>query len=452
MIKYLPKNDKQLRLGQSLIGILVAMAVFSILAQAIFTVVGASFNFVSFNRARITARFLAEQKIELIRNLPYDDVGTDGGIPSGSLAQQETVTSNGLNYTIKTTIIYIDDPFDDTVPSDLLGTDYKRVRVEISWKGLAGSRTSPIVLLTDVAPKGIETTVGGGTLSILVFDASGNPVPQADVQITAATTSPPVNLTLQTGSNGRVILPGAPTCISCYQVTVSKSGYSSERTYSTTEVANPNKPHLTIIQGQLTEVSFAIDNVSSLNIATKKGREDSFEALGNVNLHIRGEKTIGTDTSSQPVYKYEDDISTNSGGNLTINNLEWDNYLLSLPSGSSYDVSGSNPMRPVVIIPDVSVQNLLALSTRTTNNLLISFVDSASSPIASVSATLSDGAGYNLAKFAGDTGDPDLGQVFYSNLSVKSYALSASASGFLNYSGNINVNGITNEKVILTPE
>ena len=166
----LPQRENQYAKGQSLIGILVSLAIFSILSQAIFTVVSTSLNLVSFNRSRITARHLAQEKIELIRNLPYNDVGTVSGIPAGPLLQEENIVRNKLSYTVKTTIIYIDDSFDNTAPNDLLATDYKRARVEVSWQGLAGSRNNPVVILSDIAPKGIETTTGGGTLSIVVFN------------------------------------------------------------------------------------------------------------------------------------------------------------------------------------------------------------------------------------------------------------------------------------------
>lgn len=446
---FLPLKTKLIG-GQSLIGILIAMAVFSIISQAIFTVVGVSFNLVSYNRARITARHLAQEKLELIRNLPYDSVGTVGGIPSGPLAQEEQITRNKLNYTVRTTIIYVDDIFDDVVPNDLLSSDYKRVRVEVSWQGIAGSRNSPVVFLTDIVPKGIETTEGGGTLSILVFDSNGNPLYQADVTIVAAT-DPAVNMQLQTGSNGRVLLPGAPACISCYQISVTKAGYSSDRTYSTSEVANPNKPHQTIREGQLTEISFAIDRLSTLNVVTKKGREDGFEALGNVNFIMRGDKTIGTDTDSQPVYKYNENLLTDGGGNLTLGNLEWDSYNLDLPTGSPYDFSGNNPSAPISILAGSNSGLSLALSANSASSLLINFVDASLTSIASVSATLTDGGGFSSAKFSGLTTDPDFGQVFFSNLVNQSYNITATASGYVDYTGSIDVSGDMNERVILNP-
>lgn len=436
--------------GQTLIGILVALAIFSILSQAIFTVVGLSFNLISFNRARVTARYLAQQQIEFIRNLPYDDVGTVGGIPSGSIAQEETVTQNELTYTVKTSIIYIDDPFDGVSPTDTLATDYKRARVEISWQGLAGSRSNPVVFLTDIAPKGVETTAGGGTLSIIVFDANGNPLSQANVAISAPSASPAVSVNMQSGSNGRVLLPGAPACVSCYQITVTKTGYSTDRTYSTSKVANPNKPDQTVIEGQLTEVSFAIDKVSTLNIASKTSRDDGFNTLPNTSFTIRGDKTIGTDTNAQPVYKYDQVATTDASGNLSLNDIEWDNYHISRDPASSYDISGTNPLQPLSIIPDTTVPMLISFAAHTNNSLLMSIIDNSSVPIASASATIDSGSSQQTIQ-SGAVSDPDYGQVFFSNLSVQNYSLTATASGYLDYTGNVSVSGTTLEQVIMSP-
>ena len=447
----LPKN-KSVGGGQTLIGIIVAIAIFSILAQAILTVVGLSLNMVSFNRAKITARHLAQEKIELIRNLPDDNVGTLGGIPAGPIPQEENITRNKLNYTVITSIIYYDDPFDDVAPTDLLATDYKRVRIDVSWGGLASSRNSPIVLLTDIAPKGVETTEGGGTLSILVFDSDGDPIDQAHVEIIASSVTPSVNLNLNTGDNGRIILPGAPTCISCYEITVTKTGYSQEKTYSTLDVANPNEPHQTILEGQLTEISFAIDKVSTLNISTHNSREDNFSPLGNASFRLRGSKTIGIDTSSLPVYKYDEVLTSNSLGTISVDNLEWDIYEVILEGTNPYNLSGSNPLPPINIPPNTTLSSAFAFHGVTANNFLISFVDTSDTPIASVSATLSDGGSFTKSIFSGGTSDPDFGQVFFSNLDPQSYQLTATASGYLNFSDNFSISGINQEKVILNPQ
>ena len=61
------------------------MVIFAILANAIFTLTTLSFRLVSYSRAKIAAQHLAQERLELIRNLAYEEVGTQGGIPTTAL-------------------------------------------------------------------------------------------------------------------------------------------------------------------------------------------------------------------------------------------------------------------------------------------------------------------------------------------------------------------------------
>lgn len=449
MKKNLPLK-KKISLGQILLSLLLSLTIFAILAHAIFSLTTTSFQFVALSKARITARHLAEERIELIRNLAYDDVGTLGGIPAGRLSQNENIVKNGLNYQVQTSIIYVDDPFDGRSPDDLLSTDYKSVRVDVSWEGVAASRQNPVVLVTNIAPRGIETAVGGGTLSILVFDSNAIPVGQADIHIFADTVNPVVDLNLQTNDNGRVVLPGAPACIECYSITVTKENCSTDRTYTSSEVANPDKPLVSAVEGGLTEVSFAIDKLSTLNIASVADRDNNFDSLGNITFRLRGQKTIGTDVNDLPVYKYDQQLVTEDTGTLTFADVEWDNYELTLPGGG-YDIAGTNPLIPLVILPGTVYDFTFALSLSTNHRLLLVFTDPSLVPIASVSATLSQSA-YEETKYSGQIDDPDFGQIFFPNLSDLTYNLQATASGFIDFSTTVDVSGYTREKIILEPE
>ena len=436
--------------GQTYIDILIAVGILMILSGALFTLVTSSLEMISFTRARITARHLAQEKIELIRNLPYAEVGTTGGIPMGPLLQNEAVFRNGLNYTVYISIVYIDDPFDRLAPADLLPTDYKRVRVDVSWEGLATSGKNPITLITDIAPKGVETETGGGTLSILVFDASGEPVPQAIVNINALETG--VNLTQETNDDGRVILPGTPSCVACYQVIVSKEGFSSEKTYSTEEVANPHKPFQTVLESEFTEVSFAIDKTSTLVVLSTADKNSDFQPLPNQNFQLKGEKTIGFDINDEPVYKYEESFTTDDSAQIVVGDLEWDNYHLFSPAGSGWDIAGTNPLNPISIFPNQEIQLAFALAIDSSNNLLAVFKDSSETPIASVEAKLSDSFGFEASGSSGLSENPDFGQIFFANLESRNYTLEATASGFANFSGSFLINGDTIEEIILNQE
>lgn len=270
--RFPPKN-----LGLTFIETLVGIALMLMVFLGIFGLIQLSLKVVAQSKVRITATALANQKIELARNLPYDKVGTVGGVPAGSIPETETVQRNRMNYTVKTTITYVDDPFDNTFPNDPLPWDYKKIKVAVSWSELFAGQVS---LMSNVTPKGIETTGGGGIISILVFDANGQPVPQVSAHVENSIVAPPIDANYQTDNQGRLFLPGAPACNDCYKITASKADYSSERTYAVGEIvrgvvlATPDKPYLSVIEGQLSEISFTIDRLATKTVQTIRYAEE----------------------------------------------------------------------------------------------------------------------------------------------------------------------------------
>jgi hypothetical protein len=435
--------------GEIYIGVIIAMGIFVILSQAIIFLSSTAYELIGFTRARATGQLLVNEKIETLRNLPFANVGTTGGIPSGPLPASEYVDRNGLRYTVTTTVIYVDDPFDGVAPTDLTPNDYKRARVQVTWSGI-GRGSASITGTTDIAPKGVEQSLGGGTLSILVFDSSGVPVPQATVTIKAPTASPAVNLTITTNDNGRIVLPGAPACSSCYNITATKSGYSIDSTYTTAQVANPARPPLTVLSGKLTETSFAIDQTATVNLTSVDSRQNNFATLGSQTFWIRGGKTIGTTTLDVPVYKYDQAITTSAAGTLTLSNMEWDTYTITTATASARVRSGSNALLPITLLPAANTNLSISLASKTTNTLLIAFIDDAKNLIASVSAQISSGA-YVATASAGLTSDPDVGHVFFSLPSSGTYTVTASASGYQPTTTNISVSGNREDTVTLSP-
>jgi len=449
MRKSLPKRKIRLR-GQILLSILISIGIFAILAHALFTLIASSFDLVNFNRSRITARHLAQERIELIRNMPYADIGTIGGIPNGTIEDEENIVRNGLNFIIKTTIIYIDDDFNGSGIGN--NTDYKRVRVEVSWEGLAASKKNPVVLITDINSQGANGATSGGTLVVLVFDANGDPVPQAQVTIVASSIDPPVNSTYDTSDEGEVSLPGAIACDSCYEITVEKTDYSTDRTYSTSEVTNPIKPHASVIEGDITQVSFAIDLTGTINISSKDSRVNNFTDLGNVPFRLRGNKIIGTNAFGQYVYKFDQTLSTDGSGNYNLDDAEWDTYSIIMPALTSYDISGSNPVQPLSLLPSDTINVIFSVEPHTDHSFLAIVKDPSQNLVASASARLFNGGAYDQTLPTGATGSADFGQAFFSGLEEKTYNIEATASGYLNFSGSFDVSGYSTGEVVLTPE
>jgi hypothetical protein len=214
---------------------------------------------------------------------------------------------------------------------------------------------------------------------------------------------------------------------------VTKSGYSTDRTYATSEVANPIKPDTSVFADDITQISFAIDTLGSLVVNSFNSRENNFTPLGNVSFRIRGNKIIGTNASSQLVYKYDQTTSTDSSGVRSFNNLEWDVYRIVMPTPSSYDISGTNPLLPLNLTPGGNLAFNMSVAPHTTHSFLLTIKDPAQSLIASASATLTNTSGFNASLFSGNSGSPDFGQLLFSNLSEDTYQLTATASGFLDY-------------------
>lgn len=435
--------------GFTLIEIIVGLAIFLIVTGALFGMTVLIFENIGQTRVRHVARLLANEKMEEARNLSYDSLGTQGGIPAGPLASQQQVELGGLTFTIKTAVIFIDDPFDGTAPVDPLSTDYKRVRIKVSWGGGFGSGSRPVVLVSDVAPEGIESEAGGGTLSLLVFNAQGEPFSGADVHIVNSQVLPPVDLTATSDSFGRVLLPGAPASVESYEVTVTKTGYSTDRTYSRLEVANPTKPHLSIIEGDVTDASFAIDKVSTLTVYTFGQREAGFPTMPNIQFRVRGSKIIGTDTEANEIYKYDENLQTDSFGKIVLPNMEWDNYSVTITEASR-NLSGSNPSLPLSLLPNTQVYLELALEPTSTNSLLVLVTDPQDEPLATASAQLvNTGSGYDETILTGDAIDPDFGHAYFGELNQLQYSLIVSLTGYEEATASVQINGEVFENIIL---
>lgn len=433
--------------GFSLIETLVAIGVLGIFFAAISFILHQVLINIGESRVRTTALSLAQTKMETVRNLPYNQVGTDGGIPNGPLLQTENVTINGLVFVVNTSIVFVDDPFDGEVPIDLINTDYKRVRVEITWGGVFPSR-KPITLVTNIAPKGIESISGGGTLFIQVLNAEGQPVSNSTVTIDNTQVTPAIHIQTLTDGNGHIVLPGSPACVSCYQISITKNGYSTDKTYTISEVANPLQPLATIIDGKTTQLSFTIDAVSSA-IIRSVGPGPTYGTITNVLFTLRGSKIIGHDTQDEPVYKYS--FSTNTGGgSVNIPNLEWDNYTLDL-TNSSHNLAGSNPIQPFPLTAGLTNYLVTFVAVPKTNNsLLLKVTNDAGELQASASAQLkSIPLNFEGTLQTSATGSADFGQVFFGGLALGDYDLKVNLPGYEETSTSINVTGIKQENVVL---
>ena len=346
------------RQGFSFIEILVSVAIFAILALAIYQITLAATKVVEEARLIVASAAVANEQLEIIHNLAYADVGLLNGIPAGRIQPTLNITRSNINFSINFYIRNIDDPFDGTLggtPNDLSPADYKLVQMDISVP--ADPKFKPISYTEYIAPKNLENSTTNGALFVRVFNANGQPIQGANVHVVNNSVTSTININDTTNDSGILEIVDVPPSVGAYQISVSKAGYSSDQTYAIGTPGNPNptKPNATVVMQQVTQISFAIDRVSNLTV---ESLTNTCVPIGNMGFHLSGSKQIGT---SPIVLKYQSDFSTDAGGIQNIPNLEWDSYNLSLSSGS-YDLAGTIPLEPFDLAPN-SLQDLKVVLT-----------------------------------------------------------------------------------------
>lgn len=373
--------------GFTLIEVLVGTAIFLLFALGIYGAMSFTFKSVYQGRLITLENSLLDQQLEAVRNVPYGSIGEVSGIPAGVLPHIQTLVKNGVSFTLTTTVRNIDDPYDGTLggtPNDAAPADYKLVELSIICNNC--DQHKPIMLSTRITPKGLEGASQNGALFVNVFDASGLPIQGANVRITNASTTPPLVIDDVTDNEGNYRLIDAPTGTLAYAITISKSGYSSDYTVSST-ASNPNpaKPPSNVVSQAVTNISFSIDHTGNVTYHTLNS---TCAALGNIPLAVSGSKLIGQNPT---VYKYQKTITTDGSGNATMSPLEWDDYNIGL-TNTAYDLGGTIPLLPFALLPGATQDASVILVPHTANSLLVSVIDAGTKlPLSDAAVELTNG-------------------------------------------------------------
>lgn len=154
----------------------------------------------------------------------------------------------------------------------------------------------------------------------------------------------------------------------------------------------------------------------------------SLTAVPNALFQIQGEKIIGLDASSTPIYKYFAATTTDSNGHKNISNLEWDNYTFSLPLGSSLDMVNTDPSPQPISLPPDNFTRAVKLYLEADNSLLVTVQDSETlEPVFAATTTLSNiGLGYSQTQYTNNQGQ----SYFIPLTSSANYILTVEASGY----------------------
>ncbi len=415
--------------GFTLVETVVGSAIFLLVALSSYKAFSTLMSAVLSSQAKIAATSIANEKFEIMRNLTYTDVGIIGGLPSGKIAKNQTVTRGTYTFNITNTVRSIDDPFDGTIegsPNDTSPADYKLVDLDITC--INCKLLSPLKFTTLFAPRALETDLANGALYIQALNANGIGVSGVSVHIVNTEANPDIVVDDVTDNAGWLRIVDAVPGTNAYNITVTKSGYSQDQTYTDGGVAglNPIKRDSTVVVQQVTQASFSIDMLSSLTINTV---DALCVATPNLGFSLTGTKLIGTPL----VLKYPvKNFTTNTLGTYTIQNLEWDTYNALLTS-TSYDLAGTTPLPSFSINPNETKTLQMLTVPHLNYALLVSVKDSNNFPIDGAIVTLQKTPFNENKTTGGEVACPTPGQVFWNGLANGKYILTVSKAGYQPY-------------------
>lgn len=421
--------------GFTLVEALVGAAVFLIVAMGVYNSYANLFRFMSNAQYKELAVDLAEEQMEIIRNMPYADIGVEGSIPSGNIPYEQFFWRGGIKFKVNAIVRNIDLPNDGVAggsPNDTAPNDNKLVSLSVSCDGCGDTKNFTIT--GRVAPLSLESSGNTGSLFIHVHDAVGNPVQGANVLVENSQGTSTITINDVTDNNGLLALVGVPPGSHAYHIVVSKNGYSSDQTYPLGGGSNPNPTNAdaNVITGQVTSVDFFIDKTSSLSV---KSVSPSCEAKPNFHFNLTGSKTIGPG-----VPKYSEDLVTDSSGTLEFPTMEWDTGYRINPLDTVYDLAGINPGNPLSLNPNANVDLKLIVVPKNSKSLMVSVTDASTGlPLSGVTVELSK-SGYDEIM---NTGEGFISQSDWSHGSGQSLYVDPAA--FFGDDGNVDTTGIVGD-------
>ena len=436
-------KDLKTKKGFTLIEALVLLFIFSLITITFYRVYTVGLQYIINSKNRLAAVALANEKMEIVRNLDFEDIAHTTGDPPGNLNQNENVARGSMLFHVFTQIKNEDDPFDGTLggnPNDANYVDYKYVKITVSWN----DGQYRVFLSSRFVPPGIEQPVAGkGVLVVNVSSdkAEGAMVPQSTVRIQNSDTG--FDETHSTDDQGRLMLIGISEASRKYKITVTKNGYETVSTlppYPETSY-NPTHEHVSVIAGAINPADIYQNQLSDLLLETK-------DYLGNsvpgIDFHLTGGRKLGTDPNSippdNPVYSTDADYVTGSDGKKDFGTTNPGQYAFTLQE-PGYKLIGINPTSPASLMPGQSMTLNVKVSPENVTALLVTVQESDNNnPLSGASVHLTNASGYDVTLTTGNDG-----MVFFPNTETPSfdsgtYDLSVINSGYQNYSGQVIVN------------
>ena len=375
------KNKKAFTLIETIISI----AVFIIFVFGIYGGIQLVYKVIYSSRTQIIEIGILNEQMEIIRNLDFLDVGIISSTPVGVLTRTSDISRNGGTFRVTRSIRSIDDPGDGTIEAgtDTTANDYKYVYLEVTC--LNCQQHSVMSIYTYISSYFPQDTSNSGAIFVNVTDSNDQPLVGVDVYVVSNDPGIDIDMTDTTDNSGMLKVYDVEPCFQCYQISVSTTGYTSDRTVSSTEygVSIPKKYHITVNSKTVSSANFQIDKPSQINLTTV---DTACDPVGIVSLDVTGGGVVATEPDR---YNYEETVSTDSSGQVVLNNLHWGEYNFSNIYG--HNLVGTIPSQPINIPADSSQAVSVVIANSTTKSLLVTVRD-ANLPIPNARVDLTSGS------------------------------------------------------------
>lgn len=312
--------------GFLLMELVVAMALFLIVAVGFATLVSSGTISQRLSRHRTLAQEAAMTQIEAIRTLPYNSVGTVGGNPSGTIAASTTVSQSGINAIMTTQVSYVDDRAPTAYRTY---ADYKRVVVTVV-RGSDSRRLAQDVTYIPPPGKGAWAGSTQGVIAAQIIDAGLNqPVAGATVVLATGPSAPRNDVT---DANGTVTFPDLTPnpgsgAQSYYDLSVTAPGY-----YALKDDLSPSTAaHLRVAAAQAYSTVLRIYKPATINVTLHLSSGGLFSPSATIDISSpRGSQSFAI-----------------TGGSLTIDTVAGEPLVPNLPYTVAARFAGSESAQPI---------------------------------------------------------------------------------------------------------
>ncbi len=355
--------------GYTIVELVIALFVIAIVALSTLQLFTALVNSALVAKKKSVALSLATNQMEYLKSLPYNNLAVAGGsiVANNPLPASVDINNSGFNYKVETAINYSDDAFDGCgsypntqlkqqycrnypPPSNMASVtdsnaaDYKVVNVRV--KSQSGDVLADID--TQIAARVAETASNTGAMFVKVIDSNGNPIIGATAHVVNSTTTPSVDVSDTTDSNGMAIFYGLPPDTGAdYRVDASLSGYSSLSTIASSGSLVATYPNLQLLSQSSSYSTLQLKPMTA-NSLVVEAVDTNGNPLGNMRIYIKGGYKRYTSTSNTAYYydnltPSDSRLVTDGGGLGAVSNLAPGSYYFCGDTGStSCSVGGTS--------------------------------------------------------------------------------------------------------------